>query len=149
MRGRRGFTFIEVVTVVVMVGVLATIAVLKYIDLTDRARTTQIAADINAVRVAAYNYWVDHERHAAEAAEGVVPPELLPLLPANYAFDHSAQGYVIDWQNAGAGALVGISVRATTPRMERVLGQIFANRYPFFRVGNRLTYVLVGPGGEM
>ena len=53
-RGRDGFTLIELLMVMIVLGVLAGLASLKYIDLRHRARAAQVAADLEAVRLAAY-----------------------------------------------------------------------------------------------
>ena len=149
---RRGFTLIELMVVVVIMGILASVAVLKYIDLTDKARTAKIAEEINAIRLAAYNHWADSSSHAVEKGAGVMPPEFRPWLGPTYSFDHTSEGYVLDWDNFGAGGggyQVGVTVTAVTPRMERALARIFTSQYPFFRAGNSLTYVIVGPDGTM
>ena len=57
IRRRAGFTFVELMTVIIVLGLLAGIAILKYIDLTHRARAAQAAGDLEAVRIAAYGAW--------------------------------------------------------------------------------------------
>lgn len=150
-RDRRGFTFVELLAVMIVMGILASIAVLKYIDLKDQARAAQIAGDIRAVQLAALTYWSDAGQHAAEVGPGTTPPELVRYLPGGFQFDHSAEGYLLDWDNlpGGGGYQVGLTIVATQPHMEQVIGRIFGSRYPFFRTGNSVTYILVGPNGEM
>ena len=46
MSRRRGFTFIEVLVVMIVMSILATIAVLKYIDLKHRALSSSATADL-------------------------------------------------------------------------------------------------------
>ena len=50
---RRGFTIIELLAVMIVIGLLAGIALLKYIDLRHRARAVQVASDLETVRLAA------------------------------------------------------------------------------------------------
>ena len=58
-RSRRGFTFIELLVVIIVLGLLAALATLKYIDLKNRALTAQAAADMEAIRLAAYGAWYE------------------------------------------------------------------------------------------
>jgi prepilin-type N-terminal cleavage/methylation domain-containing protein len=44
-RDKRGFTFIELVLVIAMVGVLASIAIPSYLNYAQRARATQCSVD--------------------------------------------------------------------------------------------------------
>ena len=53
MRRRRGFTFIEVLVVMIVMAILATLGILKYIDLRHRALSSSATADLQAVRLAA------------------------------------------------------------------------------------------------
>jgi len=53
MRRRRGFTFVEVLVVMIVMSILATLGVLKYIDLKHRALSSSATADLQAVRLAA------------------------------------------------------------------------------------------------
>jgi hypothetical protein len=143
---------IELLTVLIVMGVLSSIAILKYVDLKDQARTAKINSEFAAVRVADMGYWAETNKHPAEVGPGVTPPELASLLPRGFTFDHAAEGYVLDYDNLGSGGggyQVGITVTATTEHMDAVLERIFGHRYPFFRSGNALTYIIVGPDGTM
>ena len=157
MRGRRGFTFVEMLTVMFVIGILATIAVLRYIDLRDRATASGMASELNGIRLAAYNYWADHDAWPAEAAAGVVPAGLAPYLPRNFSF--ARPRYAIDWESfvpangspsGGNGVMqVGLTVTSTSSSLIHALVLAAAGGAPFFVVGNTLTYVILEPNGAM
>ena len=157
MTGRRGFTFIEVLTVMIIIGILATLAVLRYIDLRDRATAAGMVTEVNGIRLGAYNYWADHETWPAESAPGVVPPGLAPYLPRNYSF--ARPRFTIDWENfaaadgsAGGGngvMQVGLTVTSSSSSLIHALALSAAGGAPFFVVGNTLTYIILEPNSAM
>jgi type II secretory pathway pseudopilin PulG len=154
MIGRRvGFTIVELLTVIIVLGLLAGIAILKYIDLTHRARTAQVTGDLEAVRLAAYGYWYETGNWPAEVGAGVVPPGLGPYLPGGLTFQRKE--YTLDWENfappgggPSAGMQVGVVITSTDPRLQRALEQTLGNKMPFVDAGGTLTFIIVGPDGN-
>ncbi len=147
---RRGFTFIEMLMVMIVVGILVMIAVLKYIDLRHQATAASIVRDVEAVRLGAYSHWADHEKFPADAGTGIVPLAMERYLPSNFGFDRGAYSY--DWDNfgdAGGGYRVGITVNLNNARLRQVVVRSFGNRLPYFAHGNAVTYIIVGPDGQM
>ena len=152
MNHRRGFTIIELITVMILIGILSAIAVLKYIDITRVARTAQVAGAFGVVRIAAWNYEADHQNTwPADASPGVVPPEMVPYLPAGFAFTN--QFYTLDWENftaggGGAGFQLGITVTSTDSVLVKKLIDRLGGDAPFFVNGNSLTYILIDASGN-
>jgi prepilin-type N-terminal cleavage/methylation domain-containing protein len=152
-RRRHGFTIIELMMVMIVMGILSSLAVLKYVDLRHRARAAQVAADLESVRLAAYGAWYEHNAWPGEAGPGQVPVDLVPYLPQNFSFTRPE--YTLDWENlvppgggASTGMQLGVVVIASTPRLQRTLEQILGNRMPFVSVGGTLTFIIVGPDGQ-
>ena len=149
MDKRRGWTMIELLVVIVVMGVLSSLAVLKYIDLTRTAMTSRIVGEFVAVRLAAYNFEADNNNMwPAEVGPGVEPPELNPYLPAGFQFINPS--YTLDWDNLGTGGpyQIGISMRTTDARLMNAMVQTLGSGAPYFVVGNTLTYVLIDPSGN-
>ena len=154
MRRRRGFTFIEVLVVMIVLSILASLAILKYIDLKHRAVSASATADLQAVRLAAYSAWYEHGTWPAEVGGGTVPPTLVQYLPVGFSF--SKPEYQLDWDNfvppAGGptGAMqLGVVVSTGNARLMKVLQDNLGSKAPFFVVGGTLTFVIIGPDGSI
>jgi prepilin-type N-terminal cleavage/methylation domain-containing protein len=153
-RGRRGFTFIELLIVMIVMSLLAGLAVLKYIDLRHRAMSAQATADLEAVRLAAYSKYYETGTWPQEVGAGTTPPELLPYLPQGFSFTRS--DYVMDWENftpangqPTGGMQIGVVLSSSNARLTRVLTQTLGNKAPFFIIGGNITFVIVGPDGRI
>ena len=154
MRGRRGFTFIEVLVVMIVVGLLSGLAILKYIDLRHRALSSSAIADLQAVRLAGYSAWYEHGVWPEEVGAGVIPTALVPYLPSGFSF--AKPEYTLDWDNfmppAGgpSGAMqLGVVVSSSNARLMKTLQFNLGSKAPFFAVGGTLTFVIVGPDGRI
>ena len=135
MNRRRGFTLVELLVSMTVVGLLSAVAVPKYIDLKRRANTTRVIGDIQAVRVAVMTFFADSSYFPAEAGPGVVPPNMGKYLPIGFAF--VTPQWTIDyehWDAGGQGAdhassLIGITIICTEDPLlgettSRLLGNV-------------------------
>jgi prepilin-type N-terminal cleavage/methylation domain-containing protein len=152
-RRRAGFTFVELMTVLIVLGLLSGLAILKYIDLTHRARAAQAAGDLEAIRIAAYGAWYETGKWPPEVGPGIIPPGLGQYLPGGFTFQRN--DYTLDWENfvpanggQTAGMQVGVVVSSTEPRLQRALENALGNKLPFVDVGGELTFIIVGPDGN-
>jgi prepilin-type N-terminal cleavage/methylation domain-containing protein len=154
MRRRRGFTFIEILVVVIVLSILSTLALLKYIDLKHKALSASATADLQAVRLAAYSAWYEHGAWPAEVGAGTVPAGLVPYLPIGFSF--SKPEYTLDWDNfvppsggPTGGMQLGVVVSSSNARLMKTLQDNLGSKAPFFVVGGTLTFVIIGPDGNI
>ena len=152
-RGRRGFTFVELLVVMIVIGLLAGLGMLKYMDLRHRAMSAQAIADLEAIRLAGYSAWYETGVWPGEAGAGVVPPTLKPYLSGSFAFVKPE--YTLDWENfvppgggPSGGMQLGVVLTSSNTRLTKVLAQNLGDKAPFFIIGGNLTYVIVGPDGR-
>jgi prepilin-type N-terminal cleavage/methylation domain-containing protein len=148
--GARGFSLIELLTVMLLLGILATIALLKYADLRNNAVAAQMTQELRAVQVAALNYYADHEAWPPEAGAGAVPVGLAPLLPGQLATSFDRGAYMLDYENFGPASpeiVIGVAVTTTDPKLFAKFVRVLGQQSPFFVSGSRLTYLIAGPGG--
>jgi len=150
MRGRRGFSLVELLVVMIVLGVLAGIALLKYIDLRNSAVAAQMSQELRAIQVAAFNYYADQEVWPPETGPGAVPAGLGPLLPGQLSTSLDRQTYMLDYENFGPGApdiIIGVSVTTSDPKLFAKFVQYMGTKSPFFVSGSKYTYLIAGPGG--
>ena len=150
MKRRRGFTIIELLVVTFLMGILASIALLKYMDLRNNAIAAQMSQELRAIHVAALNYYADHEVWPAESGPGVVPTGMGPLLPGQLAGSLDRGKYVLDYENFGPAApevMVGVAVTTLDDKLFAKFVQYMGTQSPFFVAGSKMTYLISGPGG--
>jgi prepilin-type N-terminal cleavage/methylation domain-containing protein len=147
---KRGFTLIELMVVVIVLGVLSGIGLLKYIDMRNAALATQMSQELRAVTVASLNYYADLEQWPPDAGAGAVPAGLGPLLPGQLSTSFDRGQYILDYEAIGdptSGYLIAVSVSTTDTRLFAKFVQYLGTKAPFSVAGNTLTYLIAGPGG--
>jgi general secretion pathway protein G len=125
LRKSRGFTLIELMVVLVIIGVLAALIVPNMLDRADDARVTAARTDVNNLMQALKLYKLDNLRYpsgeqglqslVAKPTVGVIPPNWRPYLdklPADpwghpYQFANPGLKGEIDVYSFGADGVVG------------------------------------------
>jgi prepilin-type N-terminal cleavage/methylation domain-containing protein len=151
---RRGFTFIELMVVVIVIGVLAGIAVKRYMELKHRALSAQATSDMENVRLSAYTKYYDTGVWPSSPGPGVMPPELAAYLGTGFPF--ARHDYTLEFENfsppggGSTGGMYQVAVKLTTTNQNlmNTLIQTVGNRSPYVVLGNDLVVVLVGPDGS-
>ncbi len=85
-RREEGFTLVELMVVVVIIGLLATVVVLNVLPSQDRARIEKARADIGRIEQALEMFRLDMGRYPTtdEGLDALVLPPSDPRLSANY-----------------------------------------------------------------
>lgn len=94
---RGGFSLVELLVALSIIGILAGVAIPNLRTTTIRARAVAVAGDMNVIRQATLDYNADRNGWPSEVASGVVPTELNGFLPDGFSF--SGEGYEWDFEN--------------------------------------------------
>lgn len=153
MTRRGGFTLIELMTVMIVIGILAGLAVLRYADLRNHAIVASIVSDLENVRLGAYNYWADRDSFPPDAGAGQMPAGLDRYMGSSFQF--AKPKYTLDWENfqggsGGTGGMqVGIVVTSSDSKLMNLLASRAAGGLPYFVAGSSVAFIVVGPNGAM
>ena len=85
----KGFTLVELLIVIVILGILATVTVFAVRGITDQGQTSACAADKKTLEVAAEAYMAQNGAYPAAAAD-MVTEGLLRSVSANWTYTYVA-----------------------------------------------------------
>jgi prepilin-type N-terminal cleavage/methylation domain-containing protein len=99
---RHGFTIIELMIVVVIIGILTAIVIPNYISMQDRSKEAKVKGNAHAVHLAAEDYCVTHDGLYSVAAA-----DLTPLLPGAQLLENAFSGALSEPQFGAPAAATG------------------------------------------
>lgn len=68
MKRRKGFTMIELLTVMLVIGALSSMAVPRFREYKSRALIATMQSDLGNLKIAQESYWAEHLRYATDTA---------------------------------------------------------------------------------
>jgi general secretion pathway protein G len=153
---RRGFSFIEILIVMIIIGLLARIAIPRYSDMKRRAIAGSIVGDVHTIRTAAYTYYTEKNTWPPEYGPGVVPTELVSYLPGNFSFTRPDFEYDYEEWSLSSGTpgnpqqeeIIALSVTTNDPLLAQQLLKLAGQGYVPFASGNKVTFFVSGVAGN-
>jgi len=68
MNRRRGFTFVELLVVMLFIGALSAMAVPRFREFKTRASLAVMQSDLANLRIAEESYWAEHQQYVTDTA---------------------------------------------------------------------------------
>ena len=150
MRRDRGFSVLELMIVLSIVGLLLRIALPTYTNLVRNARAAQVASDFNTLRAAAFAYHAASNGWPGESGTGVMPPELKGYLPRGFSFTKT--NYSLDWENwvlpngtpqyPSSQVMLGISVSTPDAALGHRVVQLLGQNCAHYTMNDSYTFVI-------
>jgi prepilin-type N-terminal cleavage/methylation domain-containing protein len=131
VKGRRGFTVVELLIVVSMLGIIAAIALPRFSKARAHARAADIVGAMRAVRIGATIYFDSAGIWPPQAAQGTTPPQLVGYLPRKELF--KGDGWTLRWRRvsvAGGGTEALLVARTTDPTLCPPLSYLLGGSSP-------------------
>jgi general secretion pathway protein G len=146
-RARRGFSLIELMTVMAVIGLLAALGIPRYRDMKRRAYSANVLSDFNTVRVAAYNYFADNSTYPPDGSMGSPPPSLVTYLPQGFRFTNENDTLDYDvWPSPlnPTQLVVGVTVISDDQELVNMIARNVQAGGLGINVGNGYTYIFAG-----
>lgn len=147
-RRRVGFTMVELLMSMTIVGLLSSIAVPKFREVRRRATATQIMGDFDVMRHATLSFYVDSGYFPKEAGSGKMPAGLKKYLPNKFTFKKPQ--WTMDYENwtgkkskayKSTGIIIGISFTVPDTSLGRTAMALVGNA-PAFTIGKKYTFLI-------
>lgn len=145
---RRGFTLVEVLTVVLILSILTRIAIPQMQDVRVRAMAAQALGDFRVIELAAQEYLADNNQPPPDAATGVVPVGLENYLEG---FTFNKPAYQLDWENwvlpgglpkhPETRVLLGVSISIDDPVLGNAIVRLVGFNRAHYTLGNKYTFI--------
>ncbi len=146
---RGGFSLIELLMTVSIVGILAGLAIPNLRSMTYRARAAEVAGDFEVVRIATVLYNGNYQRWPPDAAQGVVPAELIEFLPEGFSFQGNGYELKYEFYSLPGGLpgdpqttqLIAVSVTVELDELSNAVVELLGGGL-VFSVGSKHTVVI-------
>lgn len=111
-RRRMGFTLVEVMMVVAIIGLLAAVGIPSMIHAGEKSRAARIGRDVKTAGHAFVQYAFDHGDYPADKLPGQMPDGMAPYLKGFPWSEETAIGGRWDWDFGVFGVIAGVSVQS-------------------------------------
>ena len=118
---KKGFTLVEIMIVVVIIGLLAALAIPAFQRVRDTARVNSFLNDIRVLEYAFEVYTLEEGSWPEDVHGGVMPPEMEGLFSEELFTEPTPIGGIWDYdEHIAAHGIVGVSIQSGNSRPLRM-----------------------------
>lgn len=143
--GRPGFTFVELMIAVTIIGLLSSIAVPKYRTMKRQALAAQVLGDFDVIRVAALSFYADSGYFPPDAGAGQTPRGMDRYMPQGFSF--TRREWTLDYEyfapGGGGQELVGVAAATLDGQLGTTVMAMLGNNATI-NINGRLTLFISG-----
>ena len=121
LAGKSGFTLVEIMIVVVIIGILAAMAGVAFKHVRERSVATRVANDLRVFADAFQTYTLEVGSYPADVGPATVPAGMGEYLNASIFTSETPAGGRYDWDEGVFGITAAVSVMSTTIGAETIL----------------------------
>lgn len=136
---RRGFSLVELLVALLITAILASLAIPSISVIVRRADAARVVADLDAIRVAALDYYAANGAYPPSGSAGTVPATLAPSLPKGFVFRYKTVTY--RWRlyglpsglpsSPGQTVLEGVEVKTSDKKLMASITSALRGRLAF------------------
>ncbi len=113
MRKQAGFTLIEMMVVVAIIGILAAIAMPAYQDYVRRGRVSEAVGTLSNQQARMEQYFQDKRQYDGACVDGTVAPSMKPTTTFDFDCNPLPVGNTYTLKATGKGAMLGFHYSVT------------------------------------
>ena len=117
---KRGFTLVEIMIVVLIIGILAAMAGVAFKQVRERSVATAVANDLRIFADAFQTYALEHGNYPADVGPATVPSGMEDYLNTSLFTSETPAGGRYDWDEGVFGITAAVSVMNTTVGAETI-----------------------------
>ena len=115
-----GFTLVEIMVVVAVIGLLSAIAIPNFLRARSNAANARYSSDVNVVTSAFIEYSFARGHYPPDATPGVMPDGMADYLLKVHWDKPDAMGGKWDWDNKQFGVKIGVSTYEPTASKDQL-----------------------------
>ncbi len=143
-----GFSLIELLMVLCICSILLRLALPAFTSVRRHAQASQIQADFNVIRAAAFAQYTATGNFPAESPSGASPAGLRSYLPMDFSFRKRA--YELDWEDwsvadstgQSSGRVVAVTVVTPEPELGLTVLHMLGANCSHWSAGDAHTFVI-------
>lgn len=151
MKKQSGFTLVELMIVVIIIGIIAAIAIPKFSAMALKAHAARIISDFNMFQTALLSYHLDSGEYPRDRYPGRPVPELVDYLPEGFEYNLRPElDAMYDWDKWGSpgspwypwtGTILGLSVTSRDKALIQAIDDLYKGNF-HWTLNNNYTFVI-------